>query len=111
MDLEIAANDTLNKDHDMDWYCRCLLRRLKVTKQISKKRPQIQRFKWTQLGIDSEGNSETHSFVVVEEFRASEKVRVVKPVKQWWMANFRSGYGLELPNNMVDKYGYLDDFL
>jgi hypothetical protein len=102
LDLEVAANDTVYAGH-RDWFCRSLFRRLKVTEEISNICPNLQRCEWTQRELNGEGGCGIHSFVIVEENRASEKVRVVKPVVQWWMTDYVSEEGLQLPDGMVKE--------
>jgi hypothetical protein len=100
LDLEVVANDTEYVGHE-DWFCRSLFRRLKVTEKISKYCPKIQRYEWTQHEL-SQGCG-VHPFDVVEENTALENVRVAKPVVQWWMADYGSKEGPQLPGDMVKE--------
>jgi hypothetical protein len=106
-DLEIGANDQLDEDHDMAWYRRCFYRRFHASEQIFASCPRLQRCRWKQQPIDSEGNENYHNFVVVEDVRGSEKLRVVKPVMQWWMADhYKDEHGGDLPEDMVKENAY-----
>jgi hypothetical protein len=101
------ANDRLYEDHDMAWYLRCFYRRFHATQEIAKRCSQLQRCEWIQHTIDSEGNDADHNFVVVEDARQSEKVRVVKPVRQWWMVKrYEHRHGGDLPKDMVKENTY-----
>jgi hypothetical protein len=85
LNLEEAAADMLVKDHNVNWYGRCFFRRWRKSEEIAKKCPKLQRIEWLQLEIDSEGNANTHAFVIAGRLEDSEDLRIVKPVLQWWM--------------------------
>ena len=107
IDLEISANDTLDEDHDLAWYRRCFLRRFAVSKDIMNVCPRLLRCEWLQLGKDSEGNNQLHSFVIREE----DGRRIVKPVMQWWMVNeYEEEHGGPLPDDMVKENAYWERF-
>jgi hypothetical protein len=100
LDFEIAADDSLNEDHDLAWYRRCFFRRFRAAEEIAKACPGLQRCNWIQLKIDSEGNDQEHAFVIQEEVGS----RVVKPIMQWWMAKpYKNRLRGPLPDDMVKE--------
>ena len=102
LDFELAEDDMLKDDHDMAWYRRCFLRRFEATKLIAKVCPQLKRCRWMQQGIDSEGNHQFFEFVLEED--AVERCQIVRPIKEWWMADrFKSRHQGDLPGNMVEE--------
>ncbi|KIM87420.1 hypothetical protein PILCRDRAFT_814941 [Piloderma croceum F 1598] len=104
IDLELEAKDWLMDDRDIAWYRRCFLRRFEVTKLIAEVCPLLQRCKWKQLSIDSEGNDQEFEFVVAEENVSSGRSRVVKPIKLWWMSSrYHDALGGELPDDMIEE--------
>lgn len=91
MDLEVEARDELNKDHDMAWNIRCLLRRLRVSRLLVSKCPKLEYIEWVQSPKDSEGNDMEHIFLVQEEELATGEIgRSVKIKRDWWMKHDRS---------------------
>jgi F-box domain len=101
LDFELAEDDMLKDDHDLAWYRRCFLRRFEATKLIAKACPQLKRCRWMQQGIDSEGDE--HYFQFVLEENAWDGCRVVRPIKEWWMAEeYKSEHQGDLPGGMVE---------
>jgi hypothetical protein len=106
-DLEIGANDRLDEEHDIAWYRRCFYRRFHATERIFTNCPRLQRCRWKQQPIDITGNEIYYNFVAVEDVRGLEKLRVVKPVMQWWMADhYKDEHGGDLPEDMVEEKAY-----
>jgi hypothetical protein len=103
LDIEVDADDDDTEYVPRDWYYQNFIKRLEVTEKISKRCPSIQRCEWNQYYLGDDGGFGYHTFVVVEENMASERVRVVKPVVQWWMADYVGKEGLQLPNDMVKE--------
>ncbi|KIM90817.1 hypothetical protein PILCRDRAFT_1065 [Piloderma croceum F 1598] len=107
LDFEIAADDSLDEDHDFAWYRRCFFRRFRAAEEIAKVCPKLQRCNWIQLNIDSKCNDQEHEFVIREEAGH----RVVKPVMQWWMANhYKKRHGGPLPDDMVKENAYWEQY-
>jgi hypothetical protein len=53
--------------------------------------------------IDSEGNDQQFWFIVMKR-GDSERSRVVKPFKEWWMDKaYKSEHGGDLPDDMVEE--------
>jgi hypothetical protein len=103
LDFEIAADDSLDKDHDFAWYRRCFFRRFRAAEEIVKACPKLRRCDWIQLKIDSEGNDQEHEFAIREEAGR----RIVKPVMQWWMSKrYQNRHGGPLPDDMVKENAY-----
>jgi hypothetical protein len=105
IDLELEVKDWLMYDHDIAWYRRCFLRRFEVTKLIAEVCPLLQRCKWKQQSIDSEGNDQVFEFVVAEKNADLVRSRVVKPIKMWWMNReyHEQELGGELPDDMIEE--------
>jgi hypothetical protein len=100
----LAENDRLKYDHDMAWYRRCFLRRFEATKLIAEVCIQLKRCMWTQLSIDNEGNDQRFRFTLVEVEDRERSSRMVKPIKEWWMAKeFEFEHGGDLPEDMVEE--------
>jgi len=100
LDFEIAADDSLDEDHDLAWYRRCFFRRFRAAGEIAKVCTGLLRCSWVQLRIDSEGNDQEHAFVIQEEVGS----RVVKPIMQWWMVkHFKNRHRGPLPDDMVKE--------
>ena len=58
-----------------------------------------------QQGKDSEGNYQFFEFILDENAR--ERCRVVRPVKEWWMADhYKSSHWGDLLGGMVEETYY-----
>ncbi|THU79368.1 hypothetical protein K435DRAFT_845490 [Dendrothele bispora CBS 962.96] len=98
LDFERDINDELDKDHDVNWYNRCLHRRYAATQAIANVCP-ITRCYWKHQFIDSEGNDEWYHFVVENESKIgkpgdssrSDKQTgntMVKTKMPWWFESY-----------------------
>ena len=104
IDFEITEHDQWTGDHDMAWFRRCFFRRFKATKLVAEACLQLKRCAWIQLSVDYDGHNQISRFIVVEVENRERSSRIVKPVKEKWMAKeIESGRGGDLPEDMVEE--------
>ncbi|RDB28312.1 hypothetical protein Hypma_001306 [Hypsizygus marmoreus] len=107
MDLEAAADDCLDQDHDLAWYNRCLHRRCLAVQQLANACPTLVRIDWKQQPIDEEWNDMLHEFVVEDPKAQSapSESRVVRAAWAWWMAKrYEDQHGGPLPPDLINLH-------
>lgn len=85
LDFEIQSGDNPQPayHHRIEWYRRCLNRRLAATEAIAAVCPNLERCTWVQLGIMGRQSEYYHPFVVMKA--KSGKHGTVRALVQWWM--------------------------
>jgi hypothetical protein len=104
-DFETIANDQMFSDWDFEWCRRCFYRRFHATERILARCPRLTRCSWRQQPINNTEGHDYHYFLIMEDARGADIVRVVKPVIQWWMSDHIVDGG-DLPEGIAEKKEY-----
>jgi hypothetical protein len=104
IDFEITEHDQRTGDHDMAWLLRCFFQWFKATKLVAEVCLQLKQCTWIQLSGDFKRHNQISWFVVVVVENGERSSRIVKPVKEGWMAKeIKLGQGGDLPKDMVEE--------